>query len=200
EPYRMFTSRAEFRLRLRADNADQRLTPLGVSAGLVGSERSEAFECKMEAIGAARTALESISLSPNEARACGIELNADGERRDGMTLLGLPDVSLSDLAQINPMLGTLDRVVAETLEADALYRTYLERQDEDVARLQVEESQALPRDFDYASLSGLSNELRTKLTAQRPETIGQARHIEGMTPAALLLVLSATRRPKRRSA
>ena len=200
EPYRMFTSRAEFRLRLRADNADQRLTPLGVSAGLVGSRRSEAFECKKVAIGAARTALESISLSPNEARACGIELNSDGERRDGMTLLGLPDVSLIDLAQINPMLGTLDRVVAETLEADALYRTYLERQDEDVARLQVEESQALPRDFDYASLSGLSNELRTKLTAQRPETIGQARHIEGMTPAALLLVLSATRRPKRRSA
>jgi tRNA uridine 5-carboxymethylaminomethyl modification enzyme len=200
EPYRMFTSRAEFRLSLRADNADQRLTPLGLSLGCVGVERERAFRHKAERLAAGRAALEAIRLSPQEAAAAGIAVNADGRRRSGITLLGLPGVTLGDLAQVAPGLADLDDATAAQLLRDAAYASHIERQSEEVAALRRDEAAVLPSDIDYGALSGLSAELRAKLERIRPATLAQAAVIEGMTPAALLLLLGRARPPRRRSA
>lgn len=193
EPYRMFTSRAEFRLSLRADNADQRLTPLGLALGIVGRPRAEAFAAKQAALAAAADRLAALSATPEEAGRAGIAVNRDGRRRSAFTLLGYPDVDLGRLAALWPELAQVPERLAAILEADARYATYLDRQAADIAALRRDEAVALPEGFDYAGLPGLSNELRQKLAAVRPATLAQAGRIDGMTPAALTLLLGRLR-------
>ena len=200
EPYRMFTSRAEFRLRLRVDNADQRLTPRAIGLGCVGPGRRAAFEHRRAALEAGRAALDALSLSPNQAAAHGLEINRDGKRRSAFDLLAFPGVDLARLGAIWPELGTLAPGIARQLEVDARYASYVTRQDADVAVLQREEGRTIPADFDYASISGLSNELVQKLSHARPATLAHAGRLDGMTPSALLLLLAHVRRPSRRRA
>ncbi len=194
EPYRMFTSRAEYRLSLRADNADQRLTPRGIDLGLVGSHRSDAFLQKMERLNCAREALDALSLTPNEANKAGLNLNLDGVRRSAMELLSIPDISFDKLCMIWPQLRSVDPLSVEQVSNDARYRVYLDRQAADIEAFRRDEALAIPADFDYGLLSGLSNEVREKLELHRPVTLGQAGRINGITPAALTLLLSAVRR------
>jgi tRNA uridine 5-carboxymethylaminomethyl modification enzyme len=194
EPYRMFTSRAEYRLSLRADNADQRLTPLGLSLGLVGGRRAAAFAEKSRKLGEARALAESLTLTPNEAARHGLHVNRDGARRSAFELLAYPDVDMGRLGAIWSELLQVDRFVAEQIEIDARYSVYLERQDADIAAFRRDEAIGLPDALDYGRLAGLSNELREKLDAVRPATLGQAARIEGMTPAALTLVLAEAKR------
>jgi tRNA uridine 5-carboxymethylaminomethyl modification enzyme len=190
----MFTSRAEYRLTLRADNADQRLTPRGISIGCVGSKRGEQFVNKTRAIEAARAWAQSVSVTPNEADRFGLVLNRDGQRRTAYQLLSYPNLGLETVAGIWPEFADIDHKIAEQLETDAKYAVYLDRQAEDVERFRRDEALALPASLDYASIPGLSNELRQKLGAVRPRTVGQADRIEGMTPAALALVALHARR------
>jgi tRNA uridine 5-carboxymethylaminomethyl modification enzyme len=197
EPYRMFTSRAEYRLTLRADNADQRLTDRGIALGCVGSERQRRHRSKMEALGAARALATSLAVTPNEAARHGLALNRDGQRRSAFELLSYPTIGLADIARIWPELGDLEPGVAEQLEIDAKYAVYLERQSADVAAFRRDESLALPDALDYGDIKGLSNEVRQKLAAIRPRTIGQAGRIDGVTPAALALLAVHLRRPSR---
>jgi tRNA uridine 5-carboxymethylaminomethyl modification enzyme len=194
EPYRMFTSRAEYRLTLRADNADQRLTQRGLDLGCVGSERGKRFAGKMTALESAREWARSVSITPTEADRFGLVLNRDGQRRSAYQLLSYPHLGISDLKRIWPALGSLDREIAEQLETDAKYAVYLERQAEDVARFRRDEALNLPGGIDYESIPGLSMELRQKLGAVRPRTLGQADRIDGMTPAALALIALHARR------
>ena len=194
EPYRMFTSRAEYRLSLRADNADQRLTPLGSSAGLVGERRATAFAAKSDRLREAHDLMESLTLTPNEAARHGLHLNQDGTRRSAFDLLAYPEIDIARLAQIWPELNEVDRFVSEQIEIEARYSVYLERQDTDVAAFKRDEAITLPDSLDYGRLAGLSNEVREKLNATRPATLGQAARIEGMTPAALTLILSEAKR------
>ena len=198
EPYRMFTSRAEFRLTLRADNADQRLTPLAIALGGTDQRRRRLFEEKMERLASGRELLSRMSLSPNELRDRGIQAKEDGRRRDGMQLLSFPLISFRDLLQIDPSLEEIDSRTREQLERDALYSNYIERQKRDAETLARDERHAIPRDFDYSALSGLSAEIQSKLEAVRPETLGQAGRIEGMTPAALALILVGLRKARRK--
>ena len=194
EPYRMFTSRAEFRLSLRADNADQRLTPLGLSIGCVGEPRRAAFGAKQAALARTRHLLLGLSLTPPQAQRLGLSVNADGQRRDGLTLLGHEGVSLADLVPACPALAETDPAIAEQLKRDATYAHYIDRQQADVEALRRDEAATIPGSFDYGALAGLSAELRAKLEAHRPSTLAEAARLEGMTPAALLLVLAHLRR------
>ena len=194
EPYRMFTSRAEYRLTLRADNADQRLTERGIAAGCVGSERQAAFGAKARALRAARHALDKVSLSPNEALRHGLKINQDGVRRSGFDLLGFPDVDFASLRKIWPELCAVDDATAAQVEIDAKYAVYLSRQAADIAAFRRDEALAIPETLDYAGLSGLSNEVRLRLATIRPRTLGQAGRIEGVTPAALTLLAAQIRR------
>jgi tRNA uridine 5-carboxymethylaminomethyl modification enzyme len=200
EPYRMFTSRAEYRLSLRADNADRRLTPLGIGLGLVGSARRTAFEAAARRLEAARARLVELALTPREAAAFGLHLNQDGVRRNALELLGRPDLSVETLGRIWPELRGLDRFVAEQLEIDAKYAVYLDRQAADIEAVRREEAVVLPDDLDVEAIAGLSNELREKLRRVRPTTLGQAARIDGMTPAALALILARLRRHERDAA
>ncbi len=195
EPYRMFTSRAEYRLTLRADNADQRLTPLGIAAGVVGETRAKAFHVKKEALDKARDWANATSLTPNEAAHHGLQINQDGRRRNVIDLLALPGVTRETLGAIWPDLKAMNDAVAEQLEFDALYSGYLGRQQADIIAFKKDESLALPADLDYAAIPGLSNEARAKLIAARPATLGQAGRIEGVTPAAQALLLAWMKRP-----
>ncbi|MGC9368493.1 MAG: tRNA uridine-5-carboxymethylaminomethyl(34) synthesis enzyme MnmG [Paracoccaceae bacterium] len=200
EPYRMFTSRAEFRLSLRADNADQRLTPKGIALGCVGEERRVAFEDKMAQMQAARTRLDAMSLTPKQISEAGIKVNADGNRRSGFDLLAFPDVGFDDVIALEPALADVAPEIRAQIEKDALYANYIKRQELDVAAMKRDEAQAIPADFDYAVLEGLSNELKGKLARVRPATLGQAGRVDGMTPAALTLILARLRQMERRSA
>ena len=200
EPYRMFTSRAEYRLTLRADNADQRLTDKGIAIGCVGPERARAHRAKMAALAAARTQARSLSLTPSEADRYGLALRKDGQRRSAFELLSYPDIDMAKLARIWPSLGELDSYVAAQIEIDAKYDVYLSRQAADVESYRRDENLVLPDDIDYAALPGLSNEVRHKLAAQRPRTVGQAGRIDGITPAALTLLVAHLRRGKNRKA
>ena len=201
EPYRMFTSRAEYRLRLRADNADQRLTPSGVALGCVGSERQRAFDAKRAALDEGRRLLDSLSLTPTEAARHGLEINKDGRRRTAFELLSYAGIGLPGLAAVWPQVGRLEPAIGTQLEVDARYASYVERQDADVLAFRAEESVRIPQDFDYAGLASLSAEVRQKLEALRPATVAQAARMEGMTPAALMLLLAHLRKPaSRRSA
>jgi tRNA uridine 5-carboxymethylaminomethyl modification enzyme len=190
EPYRMFTSRAEYRLTLRADNADQRLTPAFDKAGLVGAERRMAFASKMERLDEARARVRALNLTPNEAQKHGIMVRLDGTRRTAVDLLGLPDVDFSVLTSIWPELGGIAPDAAEQLEIDAKYAGYLDRQEADILAFRRDESLSLPGELDYSAVCGLSAEAVQKLAAIRPATLGQASRIDGVTPAALTLVLA----------
>lgn len=193
EPYRMFTSRAEFRLSLRADNADQRLTPIGIGLGCVGADRRDRFARKMEALSRGREAMQMISFSPNEAADVGLKVNQDGVRRSAFTLLSFPDIDFSDLVAAAPSLANLSAEVIEQLSREALYTNYVSRQSADVAAIQRDEARVIPEHFDFEQLSGLSAELKVKLKLARPQTLGQAGRVEGMTPAALTLILARLR-------
>ena len=193
EPYRMFTSRAEFRLSLRADNADQRLTPLGLDIGCVGAERKAAFEAKMDKIVAGKAALGALNVSPKEAAVFGLRLNQDGQRRNGFELLSHPDVEFATLCKIDGALAEIEPEIQQQLARDALYSNYLDRQRADVAAMRRDEGHEIAEDFDYKSLPGLSNELKLKLGHVRPRTLLQAGRVEGMTPAALTLILAKLR-------
>ena len=194
EPYRMFTSRAEFRLLLRADNADQRLTAKGVALGAVGPVRAAAFSAKAEALAAARARAAALSLTPAAAARAGLPVKADGQRRDVMQLLAYPTIGFDDLAGIWPELAAWPPAVREQLEIDASYAGYLDRQAADAASFRRDEDLALPAELDYAAIGALSNEVRQKLMAVRPLTLGQAARIEGVTPGALTALLAHVRR------
>jgi len=190
EPYRMFTSRAEYRLSLRADNSDRRLTPRGIAAGLVGGPRAKMFHVKHCALEEALSWARATSLTPAEAARHGLSLNQDGRRRSVIDLLALPGIGLAELAAIWPRLGELPAPVAEQIEIEALYSGYLVRQEADILAFRRDESLRLPADLPYGEIKGLSNETRAKLLETRPLTLGQAGRIEGMTPAALAVVLA----------
>jgi len=200
EPYRMFTSRAEYRLSLRADNADQRLTPKGIELGCVGAGRTRKFADKMREIEAARALAHALSLTPPQAEARGLKVNQDGQRRDALALLAYPSIEFAQLAAIWPELGSLSRQAREQLEIDAMYSGYLERQALDVEAFKRDEDLRLSPDLDYAAVGGLSNEVREKLSNARPVTLGQASRIEGVTPGALTALLAHVKREQRKRA
>jgi tRNA uridine 5-carboxymethylaminomethyl modification enzyme len=197
EPYRMFTSRAEYRLTLRADNADQRLTEKGLELGCVGPERAGRFRAKMQALSAACDFACSVSVTPSEAERFGFALKKDGQRRTAFDLLAYPDLGIAEVVRIWPQLAMLPPAIAEQLEIDAKYSVYLGRQAADIAAYRRDEALALPDDLDYAAMTGLSHEARQKLAAIRPRTLGQASRIDGITPAALTLLAAHLRRPRR---
>ena len=197
EPYRMFTSRAEFRLSLRADNADQRLTPHGLEIGCVEDKRRRVFEEKMVRLESAKTMLTESTYTPKEILAAGIEVNQDGSRRDGMAILAFPNVCFEDLSPLMDGLEHIDTDTRRQIERDALYANYIARQQKDVEAMRRDESYIIPVDFDYFSLGGLSNEMKQKLSNARPGNIAQASRVEGVTPAALTLVLAKLRSSQR---
>jgi tRNA uridine 5-carboxymethylaminomethyl modification enzyme len=200
EPYRMFTSRAEYRLTLRADNADQRLTDKGIAIGCVGPARAKVHRAKTAALQAARTMAHGLSVTPSEAARHGLALRKDGQRRSAFNLLSYPDIGIGEIARIWPQLGDLPPKIAEQVEIDAKYEVYLSRQLADVEAYRRDESLALPEDLDYAALPGLSNEVRHKLQTHRPRTIGHAGRIDGITPAALTLLVAHLHRQGRKPA
>jgi tRNA uridine 5-carboxymethylaminomethyl modification enzyme len=200
EPYRMFTSRAEYRLSLRADNADQRLTGRGIALSCVGAERQRRFEAKADRLAAAHALARSLSLTPNEADRFGLVLNKDGQRRTAFELLSYPDIDTARLAAIWPELGALPTPIAGQLETDAKYAVYLDRQAADIEAYRRDEALKLPHGIDYADIAGLSWEVRQKLANARPRTIGQAARIDGVTPAALTLLAARIRRGAGRAA
>jgi tRNA uridine 5-carboxymethylaminomethyl modification enzyme len=193
EPYRMFTSRAEFRLSLRADNADERLTPVGEQLGIVSTERSARFRERLSIRDRARQLTKSLSLTPNEAGRFGIELNRDGVRRTAFDLLAYPEMDLVRLSAIWPKLSAIDARTAEALETEAKYAVYLDRQAADAALVRREETRLIPDRLDFGNLPGLSNELKQKIRNRRPRSIAEAQRIDGMTPAALGLILAHIR-------
>lgn len=194
EPYRMFTSRAEFRLQLRVDNADQRLTQLGIDIGLVGEQRREHFAARMHRLETGRSLLKSLSATPTQARKVGVNVNADGVRRSAFELMSYPTTGRADIEAIWPEISDMESNTYEQLAIDAQYAVYLERQQADVEAVRRDESRTIPDWLDYALLPGLSNEMKQKLIAARPQTIAQAQRIEGVTPAALTLILAVIRR------
>ena len=194
EPYRMFTSRAEYRLSLRADNADQRLTPFGIAIGSVGARRRDAFGAKLAELEAGRAAFASVSMTPNEAVKVGLSVNQDGVRRSAFDLLAYPDIDAARLVSVWPELGRFTPAILDQIEADAKYAVYLNRQRNDIESVKRDEAVVLGDSIDYASIEGLSNELRQRLMLIKPATLGQAGRVEGMTPAALALLLTTARR------
>ena len=196
EPYRMFTSRAEFRLTVRADNADRRLTPLGVEAGCVGDARIRVFAEKQDAMERGRAHLESVKLGPKELGEVGVNVSRDGAKRNGYEVLSLPGADLVSLRAAFDAYAQIDSAVLGQLQIDSTYDQYADRQSREVADLRRQEGQRIPLGFDYSLISGLSNELKTKLIRQRPDSILQASRIEGVTPAALLLLLANLRKPQ----
>jgi tRNA uridine 5-carboxymethylaminomethyl modification enzyme len=193
EPYRMFTSRAEFRLSLRADNADQRLTQTGMDLGCVGVQRRAAFQLKMERLAVAREKVQAHTFTPNELKSIGLEVNQDGGRRSGFQILAFPKVSFDHLVQLKPEWADIDAPSRSQLEKDALYSNYIARQERDVALMRRDEAHVIPANFIYDDVDGLSNELKTKLNKIRPANLAHAARIDGMTPAALTLLLSLIR-------
>ncbi|MCM2561973.1 tRNA uridine-5-carboxymethylaminomethyl(34) synthesis enzyme MnmG [Lutimaribacter sp. EGI FJ00015] len=197
EPYRMFTSRAEFRLSLRADNADQRLTPKGLAIGCVGEGRRRLFEGKIERLSSARTRLEAQSFTPRQIAELGLKVNQDGARRNGFEILAFPEMSFEQATRLDGTLSDIDEETRRQLERDALYANYIERQNRDVAAMKRDEQQVIPQSFSFDAIEGLSNELKGKLNAARPGNLAQAARIDGMTPAALTLILARLRRESR---
>ena len=200
EPYRMFTSRAEFRLSLRADNADQRLTPTGLAVGCVGSERAKQFKDKMAALDRGRSLLVNSEHSPKAVRAVGIPVSADSGKKTLWKLLSMTEVTRAQIDALDPAIATIEPSVRTQLENDALYQQYLDRQRNDVEAIRKDELTLLPQGIAYCNMPGLSTELAAKLEARRPENLSQASRIEGMTPAALALILAHLRKAKRAAA
>jgi tRNA uridine 5-carboxymethylaminomethyl modification enzyme len=196
EPYRMFTSRAEFRLTLRADNADQRLTGRGMELGCVGPDRAAMFHVKQDALAAARSQARTLNLTPTEAGRLGLKVKADGVRRDLLQLLAYPDIGFEDLARVWPEIRAWAPDVREQVDIDAAYAGYLARQTADAEAFRNDEGMSLPADLDYGAIGGLSNEVREKLARIRPQTLGQAGRIEGVTPGALAALLAHARRAR----
>jgi tRNA uridine 5-carboxymethylaminomethyl modification enzyme len=194
EPYRMFTSRAEYRLRLRADNADQRLTGLGVKLGCIGSERSKAFHVKQASLDAATALAKGLSLTPPQAARHGLSVNQDGVARTAFDLLRLPDVTWERLATIWPDMAAVAPAIAQQVSIDAAYAVYLGRQDQDIAAFRRDEQLDIPDGLDYFAVAGLSTEVREKLTRARPATLGAASRVQGITPAALTALLAHVRK------
>ncbi|MDQ0396061.1 tRNA uridine-5-carboxymethylaminomethyl(34) synthesis enzyme MnmG [Labrys monachus] len=197
EPYRMFTSRAEYRLTLRADNADQRLTEIGLGLGLIGQERQTSWAGKRAALADAVAWARSVSVTPNQAESAGIYINRDGVRRSAFDLLAYPTVGFADLARLWPEAGGIDGAIREQVEIEAKYAVYLERQRADVAAFRRDEDIEIPDDFDFAGVVGFSNETKHKFSAVRPRTVGQAGRIDGITPAATTLLLATLRKLRR---
>ena len=193
EPYRMFTSRAEYRLSLRADNADQRLTEFGVSVGCVSDHRRKHYEKKLEMLVNGRKILSDHRFTPKQVQAAGIRINQDGTKRTPFQLLAFPNVKFSDVAELDPRLSDITVEIQQQISRDALYATYIDRQKRDVEKMRRDEKHIIPTDFDYSAISGLSNELSSKLVLTRPSDLAQAARIEGMTPAALALILGRIR-------
>ena len=196
EPYRMFTSRAEYRLSLRADNADQRLTRRGVALGLVGSERQSRFEAKDRGRAELRDQLKALTMTPKQAAAVGIAINQDGVRRSAFEMLAAPDVTVERLRQVWPAIVASNRAVEREIETDALYAPFIRRQEREIRTFEREERSALPK-LNVDAIVGLSNEIREKVRAVQPRSVSQAARIEGMTPAALALLLASARRSER---
>lgn len=194
EPYRMFTSRAEYRLSLRADNADMRLTPLGLGLGCVRTDRAQKFSAYRDSRLELYEALDKLVASPAEMTAAGVTVNQDGRRRSAREILSYPDRTWDDVIRIWPDLASWDRQIADAVAIDCLYRVYLERQSADITSVRAEEDRQIPADFNYAVLSGLSNELKSKLMLQRPVNVAQASRMEGMTPAAVALLIAHLRK------
>jgi tRNA uridine 5-carboxymethylaminomethyl modification enzyme len=197
EPYRMFTSRAEYRLTLRADNADQRLTGRGIQIGCVGQQRAAAFATKSATLAAARQLLEALTITPTEAARQGLDVNKDGVRRSAFALLSRWDVGWADVSRVWPELKAIEAAIAHQIEVDAKYAVYLERQMADVASFRRDEALLLPDALDYAALPGLSNEVKARLGEARPCSLGQAARLEGITPAALTILASQVRKGRR---
>ncbi len=194
EPYRMFTSRAEFRLSLRADNADQRLTPTGIDLGCVGPTRKMHFDAKAADLDSARQRLTGLTLTPNEAAKFGIDISQDGVRRNGLELLSFPDIKLVSLVNVWPEVADIKPETGDQLERDALYAHYITRQQSDVDALKRDDAHVIPDGFEFAAVPGLSAELIAKLATVKPRTLAQAGRVEGMTPSALTMILGRLRR------
>lgn len=193
EPYRMFTSRAEFRLSLRADNADDRLTPEGMKLGIISDSRAKRFEERRQSLERARALIKRFGLTPNEARRHGMDISQDGVRRSGYELLAYAGIDFRRLAGIWPELNSVDAATAERLETEARYAVYLERQEADFAAIRREEQRLIPSDLDFSLVPGLSNELKQKIRDRRPRSIADAQRIDGMTPAAISLIIAHIR-------
>lgn len=200
EPYRMFTSRAEYRLSLRADNADQRLTPLAADLGLISVDRTTVFEQKMKKLSWGQNVLNSMLVTPTQATAVGMGVNSDGKKRTGSELLAFPSIVMEDLVKLEPTLEEIDSTTAKQLKIEATYAVYIERQNRDAVALKRDEAKPIPESFPYTTIVGLSNELRSKLSKTRPTSLAQASRIDGMTPAALALILTKLRQLQRLSA
>lgn len=194
EPYRMFTSRAEYRLSLRVDNADLRLTPVAQKAGILGLARQQRFASFLSDLDHGRALMKELSISPSQAAKQGLKINQDGQRRSVYELLAYPDMTLQALTEHWPELNTLNAKVAEVLQIEASYAVYMQRQSADIVDIKRDEDRKIPDDFDFQSLSGLSNELKQKLEKARPENIAQAVRVDGMTPAAISLLLALLRK------
>ena len=193
EPYRMFTSRAEFRLSLRADNADQRLTPLAKELGCISAERTTAFDKKMAGIEGVKSALEAVLLTPKQLVQAGIQVNQDGNKRSGIDVLAFPNVEFEHILPLFPELEATETEIREQIMRDSLYANYISRQEKEVAALKKDEEHSIPSNFDYR-IDGLSRELQQKLNKSRPESLAQAARIDGITPAALALILGSLKR------
>ena len=196
EPYRMFTSRAEYRLSLRSDNADQRLTAVGIELGLVGERRRDHYSKREKLLSDAKDLCESQTVTPNEAQKHGLKITSDGVRRNAFELMSYSEITFSDVCRIWPKLAEIEPSVAEQIEIDAGYSVYLERQNRDIEAIRKDEALEIPDDFDYDGISGLSNELQQKLKTVRPTSLGQAGRIDGITPAGLTLLLAHIRKTK----
>ena len=194
EPYRMFTSRAEYRLRLRADNADQRLTDRGIDVGCVGSERAELWLGKKGALNEARDMVEKLQATPNELESYGIGVNKDGQRRSALDLMAYPDIGWGQLEQVWPEMKDVAADIREQIEIDALYKNYMQRHEADIEAFRKDEALKIPTDMDYSAVGSLSNEVRFKLEQAKPETLGAASRIPGVTPAALVAILRFVKR------
>lgn len=194
EPYRMFTSRAEYRLKLRADNADQRLTPLGIDYGVIGSDREKRFKIKKADLDNYATLVEELVISPNQAAKFGLKINQDGVMRSAKTLLSYPEITMTTLASIWPELKAIPQGITEQIEIDATYSAYLKRQEADIKAFRKDENLLLSKDLDYSAIGGLSNEVREKLDLARPATLGSAARISGVTPVALNSLLRYVKR------
>ncbi|NOZ42758.1 MAG: tRNA uridine-5-carboxymethylaminomethyl(34) synthesis enzyme MnmG, partial [Alphaproteobacteria bacterium] len=197
EPYRMFTSRAEYRLKLRSDNADQRLTPYGIARGFIGSARRDIFTNKLAALEKYRTMVASRHISPTKAARYGLEINQDGVKRSAQTLLSYPRIKMADLCRIWPELDAMPTAIAEQIEIEATYSAYLARQEADIVAFRKDEDLTLPASLDYSVIGGLSNEVREKLILARPATLGSAARISGVTPVALNSLLRYVKRKDR---